>query len=110
MNNGQYDNHSLFSALNLKLFLLLQSFSSFSDAEAVLNNTHSVVHIMLGQFQKHHMSPGVGVPGEKNLGGNRVLPKFSDVCPNLDFLELYRYEKKIYQKFTVKSKKKRPSL
>ena len=47
----------------------------------------------------------IGVPAEKNLKrANTVLPKFCDVCPNHDFPELYKYEKKIYLKFRVKTK------
>ena len=46
-------------------------------------------------------------PAEKNLAGNTVLPKFCDVCPNHDFLELYGCEKKIcLLKFREKIKKR----
>ena len=31
----------------------------------------------------------------KNLGGNEVLPKFCDVCPNHDFIVHFGYDKKI---------------
>ena len=31
----------------------------------------------------------IGVPAKKILGGNEVLPKSCDVCPNHDFLVLY---------------------
>ena len=33
------------------------------------------------EFNSRHCSDmGIGVPAEKNLGGNGVLPKFCDVC------------------------------
>ena len=32
---------------------------------------------------------------QKKIGGNEVLPKFCDVCPNHDFLEHYGEDKKI---------------
>ena len=41
----------------------------------------------------------------KKFAGNRVLPKFCDVCSSFGFLELYGYEKKICLKFKVKTKK-----
>ena len=37
----------------------------------------------------------IAVPAQKNLGGNEVLPKFYDVCPNHDFIVHFGYEKKL---------------
>ena len=37
----------------------------------------------------------IAVPAQKNLGGNEVLPKFCDVCPNHDFIVHFGYDKKI---------------
>ena len=38
---------------------------------------------------------------------NRVLLKFCDVFPNLDFLALYEYKKKFCLQFRVKTKKRK---
>ena len=38
----------------------------------------------------------IAVPSQKNLGGNKILPKFCDVFPNHDFIVHYGYEKKIF--------------
>ena len=43
----------------------------------------------------------------KIFGGNKVLPKFCDVCLNHDFLVLYGYKKKFCLKFWVKTKKRK---
>ena len=37
----------------------------------------------------------IAVPAQKILGGNEVLPKFCDVCPNHDFIVHFGYDKKI---------------
>ena len=37
----------------------------------------------------------IAVPAQKILGGNEVLPKFCDVCPNHDFRVHFGYDKKI---------------
>ena len=37
----------------------------------------------------------IAVPAQKKLGGNEVLPKFCDVCPNHDFIVHFGYDKKI---------------
>ena len=39
----------------------------------------------------------IGVQAKKIGESNKILPKFCHVCPNLDLLELYKYEKKICQ-------------
>ena len=37
----------------------------------------------------------IAVPAQKILGGNEVLPKFCDICPNHDFIVHFGYDKKI---------------
>ena len=37
----------------------------------------------------------IAVPAQKILGGNEVLPKFCDVCPNHDFIVHFGYDKKM---------------
>ena len=37
----------------------------------------------------------IAVPAQKIWGGNEVLPKFCDVCPNHDFIVHFGYDKKI---------------
>ena len=41
---------------------------------------------------------------QKNLGGNQVLPKFCDICPNHDFLAHYGKDKEIVEDSRTKNK------
>ena len=45
-------------------------------------------HILLDPTSKALLI-SIGVPAQKIFGGNEVLPKSCDVCPNHDFLVLY---------------------
>ena len=46
----------------------------------------------MSNFLKH---PVHNRTSPKNFGGNEVLPKFCDVCPNHDFIVHFGYDKKI---------------
>ena len=74
---------TLFLALSLSLFLSPPSFSSFLEAQAVLSDTHFVVHTKLWRCNHISCVRIIGVSDNQRLGNQRSDNRRSTVVTNI---------------------------